>query len=380
MNASQRLLRSFLKRDSYLSDFTADELQALLPILDAANDQIIGKIASSSTERGAAWLAAMKSDIDAIYAEAVEKIDGQLMLDLNKLSTEEGAWIEDELAKVAAGVSFSSPAPALLWATVVALPAAEGSTLAQLCEALGVGASKEVVAAIQLGMIEGETNEQLVQRLRGKTVSPAHYINTETGKKLVGVSKAKLRAMVESGSAQYVPGVYEGGAMETTTAGARALARTATMHVSNQARELLYAQNDDLIKGYQRIETLDLVTCIECGVEDGRFYAKDEPRPQLPWHINCRGAYVPVLKSFRELGIDMDQLPPSTRASMDGQVAEYTTWKDRLVAMSPEQRKAVLGPGRSALYDRGVSVDAMVSGGKLVPLKDLTKKGKGKAA
>lgn len=114
-----------------------------------------------------------------------------------------------------------------------------------------------------------------------------------------------------------------------------------------------------------------LHNCPMCGLEDGRIYGPDEPRPQLPAHPGCRGLYTPILKSFRELGFDAAELPPSTRASMDGQVAEYETYKDWLAKTTDARRIEALGPGRAALYKQGLGLDEMVKDGKLVPLKDL---------
>lgn len=50
-----------------------------------------------------------------------------------------------------------------------------------------------------------------------------------------------------------------------------------------------------------------------CALADGAVYGLDEPRPRLPAHANCRGMYVPVAKSWRDFGIDVDDLEAVTR-------------------------------------------------------------------
>lgn len=62
---------------------------------------------------------------------------------------------------------------------------------------------------------------------------------------------------------------------------------------------------------------------------------------------------IPVLKSWRELGIDVDQLPPGTRASMDGQVPSGLGYNEWLNRQSAERQDEALGPTRAALFRRG---------------------------
>ena len=159
--------------------------------------------------------------------------------------------------------------------------------------------------------------------------------------------------------------------MTVDTRQAEALARTAVMHVSNTARDIFWQANEDIIKGYMRVETLDERTCIVCGLEDGRIYGVNEPKPFLPQHLNCRGILCPLFKSFRELGIDADELPATTRASMNGQVPKYTTWKDMLKSASSKEQAEILGPTRAKLYQQGMPVESFVKDGKLLTLKEL---------
>lgn len=361
MNASTRLLKALLARGDYLERLTQSQTRQLLGVLEAAHDEILGKIAKTGGAWTREWLAEVAADIDSIYAAAVKKAYGIVSSDLEALAASEAEFLEGELGKVVAGVSITVPASAALLASIAALPAASGSTLAQLFDALGINSRQAVVDAIRVGMAEGETVDQLTRRLRGSVVRRASW-RTVNGKRT------------------YIPGQYEGGVIEDiTTRQARTLARTAVMHVGNQAREALYRENADIIKGYQRVETLDGDTCLVCGADDGHVYKPDEARPELPEHPNCRGIWCPVLKSFRELGLDVDEFPESTRASMDGQVAESETYADRLAKMDAETRRSVLGPGRAALYERGMPITGMVAGGKVIPLDELTRAKKGAA-
>lgn len=77
---------------------------------------------------------------------------------------------------------------------------------------------------------------------------------------------------------------------------------------------------------------------------------------------NCRSTQVPVTKSWRELGIDMDELEPSTRASMDGQVSAELTYSKWLQRQSRARQEEILGVTRAALVRDGkLPVDELYS-------------------
>lgn len=68
---------------------------------------------------------------------------------------------------------------------------------------------------------------------------------------------------------------------------------------------------------------------------------------------NCRSVSVPVLKSWKELGIDIADMPPGTRASMDGQVPADLTYRQWLSRQSAERQDEILGPERGKLLRAG---------------------------
>lgn len=102
-----------------------------------------------------------------------------------------------------------------------------------------------------------------------------------------------------------------------------------------------------------------------CRIRDGLNYTATVPHKpvgghKVPWgdgpgrlHFNCRSVSVPVLKSWRELGIDIDDMPPGTRASMDGQVPADTTYGQWLSRQSAARQDEILGPERGKLLRSG---------------------------
>lgn len=68
---------------------------------------------------------------------------------------------------------------------------------------------------------------------------------------------------------------------------------------------------------------------------------------------NCRSVMLAIPKSFRELGIDEDEIPPSTRSSMDGQVAEDLSFGEFLKKKGTAFQDKMLGKGRADLWREG---------------------------
>lgn len=223
---------------------------------------------------------------------------------------------------------------------------------------------------MRLGLSMGETNDQLVKRLRG----------TPTGKRIV-IGDKTVRETT-------------GGVMQTSRNEAEALVRTSVQKVSNDTLMQTYKENSDLIKGVQLIVTLDSRTTPICiALSGGAWDLDGAPLPDSPvkrpypgpppYHWNCRSVIVPITKSWEELsGIKGlgEQVPDDTRASMDGQVPKadltYESWLKEKDKEDPQFARDVLGDGRYELWKAGdIKLNQLVSDGlkplTLQQLKDL---------
>lgn len=130
------------------------------------------------------------------------------------------------------------------------------------------------------------------------------------------------------------------------------VARTAVNHVSVVARQQVFEENAEVVKGVRWVATLDMRTSAVCRARDGEVFPIDTgPRP--PAHPNCRSSVSPVLKSWRELGFNIDDAPEATRASMDGQVPASMTYSEWLKSQSAAAQDEILGATRGALFRRG---------------------------
>lgn len=200
---------------------------------------------------------------------------------------------------------------------------------------------------VQKGMVAGESNTKIARRILGYT-----------GRN----------------------GIHHPGIAEGTARGVMALVRTATNSIANEARMELYRENENLIKGYQHLATLDGRTTFECASRDSLVWDFDyQPvghdfefrRPPLHW--GCRSTMIAILKSWEELGIPMDDIPAGTRASMDGQVSAALSFEEWLESKGEDFQREYLGPGRYKLYKTGqISFSDLVNqNGRPLTLKEL---------
>jgi hypothetical protein len=165
-----------------------------------------------------------------------------------------------------------------------------------------------------------------------------------------------------------------------------AVVQTAISHTAQVAREQFNEANSDLIKAELFRATLDSKTSPPCRIRDGLKYEAGTHRPighKVPWlqgpgrlHWNCRSTSTPVTKSWRELGIPIDEISPSDRASMDGQVPAETTFASWLQRQSPARQDQVLGPERGRLIrEGGLKLPDLYSpNGRYLTLDELRKR------
>jgi hypothetical protein len=89
----------------------------------------------------------------------------------------------------------------------------------------------------------------------------------------------------------------------------------------------------------------------------------------------CRCALIPILQSGKQQGITgIDEIPESTRASMEGQVTDTTfeDWLRRKTLKDPTFSDEILGKGRAKFWKDGViTLDQLIEGGKPLTLKEL---------
>ncbi len=120
-------------------------------------------------------------------------------------------------------------------------------------------------------------------------------------------------------------------------------------------------------RAVNRISTLDNRTTPQCRIRDRLKYTLNNkpvghsvPYLQGPGkiHFCCRSTETFILKSAKELGIDVRDISPAERASMDGVVAGDTTYREWFLRQPYTRQKQIVGETRAKLIrDGGMSPD-----------------------
>jgi len=325
----------------YLERLKTGEVRKIIALVNEVDKELAEKLAARGAEDETftkARLEALLKDVRVINAEAAAVLEKGLRGSMQDLATYESDFQARRLAKTVPIVwNISQPSPDQIMTAALNRPF-ENALFADHIRDILKGRRKRVEGALRMGQVEGQTIPQIVRRIKG--------------------TKA----------ANYKDGLLEGSRREIES-----LVRTSLNHASTVSRERTYKANSDLVKEVQWVSTLDTATTIICADLDGKTFPIDSgQRP--PAHWGCRSTTVPVVKSWRELGIDLDELPPGTRASMDGQVSEKETYAAWLKKQDAGRQREVLGAKRYEMYKAGTPIDRFVRDGRVLTIDELQRR------
>lgn len=211
-------------------------------------------------------------------------------------------------------------------------------------------------AALQLGMVQGETTDDIVRRV--------------IGTKATG---------------------YTDGVLAITRRDANTIVRTAVNHVSNTAREYVHEANEDIIGCRIWSSTLDGRTTPMCQSRDGRGApVSGNPLPpgilplipanaRPPGHMNCRSVMVAWVdgiglvgnrpyvrdtrtrdqrevdfrKQAKQQGVSIKDVRRAWAEQNIGRVPAATTYQDFLARQPVAFQDSVLGKARGQLFRKG---------------------------
>lgn len=335
-SVNESLLDEFLIHQVYLERFKQGRLQDLQKLLNELMDDVssvlgrrLSDVATANTvntKRLTELLADLKKISDAAAKQLEDAVAGQM----RDLAVYESGWVLGtvQAATLPVVVAFTTVSSAQLWAAVNDRPF-EGRLVKQWFKDYSAAQQQRITGAVRMGVVEGQTIDQMVRRIRG--------------------TKA----------ASYRDGLIQG----INLRAAEALTRTLTNHTVTMARQATFDNNTEVISAVTWRSTLDGRTSEICQARDGKVYPVDSgPRP--PAHPNCRSTIVPVLKSWKELGIKLAEAPEDTRASMNGQVPAKETYQTWLSRQSAALQDDVLGKTKGKLFRQGnLTLDRFVDEG-----------------
>ena len=178
----------------------------------------------------------------------------------------------------------------------------------------------KVAGAIMSGYYEGQTTNQILQRIRG----------TRAAK-------------------------FKDGIVGEMNRSAKTITRTALQHASSQAREQVWAENADIVKKVRWVSTLDGRTTSRCRALDGQVFKENPVRkgPRPPLHLNCRSTIVAVPDArFAFLQEDATRSARNSKGKVISVPADetYYSWLKR----QPKKfQESIIGKNRTKLLNNG---------------------------
>lgn len=310
--ANDALLDAVISHQVLLQQFSNREVRQLLALLRKIEPRIVRQIERARTSWNRARLDRMLSEIRQILSAAHIQMRDRLTANLRDFSDFEAGFTRQILTtQVPGAIVIASPVLGDLRSAIRSEPFV-GRTLNEWFKTLTAAQSGAINQAVRIGWAEGQTNQQMVQAVRG--------------------TRARR---------------FRDGILATGTRQAEGIVRTAVNTVANRARQATFEANADIIQGVRWVSTLDGRTSAICQSRDGEVYPLDSgPRP--PAHVNCRSSVISVLKSWRGMGLR--GLPPSTRASLDGQVPSDLTYGEWLRRKPRAFVEQVLGRQKARLF------------------------------
>lgn len=333
--------------------------QDALAVLTDLETELVGIVSKSDPLKlNDSKHAKLLADAQGTIADAYKLISKEHGKGIDALTTIE--WqASNKMVNQAVGVDlFSGAIPPKLLEAVSQAPVVLGHSSKDWWMGQDASMRQTFQAEMAKGILIGETNSQLVKRIRG-----AGILATPDPTAPKGIM-AKARRDAE------------------------ALVLTSASSVANHARIESFKAKPNLIKGIVWLATLDNRTTLICMALDGKMWSLPDFKPighnkVFPGstaHWRCRSTQTAVLYSWSELaGKKLKELDDQTlqaavdkklaasgmsqaqqeaarvrtRASMDGQVGKANTYGDWAAKKGKDFLNQTLGPGRAELYNNG---------------------------
>ncbi|NTX09085.1 minor capsid protein [Myxococcus sp. CA040A] len=257
----------------------------------------------------------MLARVGGVRAEAYGTAMGLMTEELGAFALHEARWQAAVLREtLIVELSVATPTAEVLHAAAFSRPF-EGHVLKDWADALAPADVDRLGRVVRQGVVEGKTTQQMVREVMGTRAEG-----------------------------------YSNGILETSRRNAESVIRTATNHVSTQAREEVFKANADIVQFVRLVATLDGRTTLGCMALDGKvFPVRDGRRP--PFHRGCRTTTSPVIDGVKMVGDRPSVTDTRTRRQRDIDFraeakakAGEARWKamseiDRAAAISRQRQK-----------------------------------------
>ena len=345
--ASSQSVNELTAQFNKLSNVQLLRLSELLEDLTDSERKALQSINFSSRAKASRNI----EEIKAILNEWFKSIDQDLSSEFEKsavsLAVYEASYTSNLIAGSTAVISGEK-----IYKTIKKMPYSGGQLVDYLFSDIAASLRKKVEYVIRDGISQGQTNQQIIQRIKGKKSLD-----------------------------------YKDGILSKTESEIERQVRTARSHISNATYIDTYkALGYDYVKV---VATLDGRTCKYCASIDGDVYPIDDPtRPRFPVHPNNRTTYVGCDKDGNIAGLRpfvMDErkvqdIPKDERKHLIGQLDANTSFKEFFEQSDEFFQRTWLGKTKYELYKKGeYSIDKFADplnkrGYTLAELKALDEK------
>lgn len=309
---------ALLRHQTYIQKLASYQVNQFRPSIIQA-DKIIREVLSSYGET---------INTKAVLNEIIRRITDELkpiyssplddlVRDLESLADAEGDFMVGTL-EGATDREALKPTKSQLYAAAQVHPiqmSASGESV--LMNALFASFTKKEIervnGVIRNGFYSGQTNSQMIRAIRGTRENR-----------------------------------FKDGILNTTTRNASTIVRTAVNHVANTARMRTLTANQDILKGWEFLATLDARTSSQCRHYDSEIFPIGKG-PLPPLHPNCRSVANPIVKKKFQIFDDDDETRASKGAE-GGQQVQNQTYYQWLRTQPDWFQDDVLGVAKGKLF------------------------------
>jgi hypothetical protein len=344
-SVNKQLHDAFMTRGVMAARTEAQVQNDVLAYLNELTTELRMRLSSVDWESGDVAARLIKLDkleksVQATIEDYYSQIEDKAQQDVIDVANAEVSWlsvVNDVVGIDIFDVTLSKELLKSLTSDIMIQGAPSSGWWAKQSDTLTFNFMKEM----RLGIGQGETLNQLIQRVRGTR-----------------------------------EGGFTDGIMYSSTRDAEALVRTSVQTVMNDTRMAVYKQNSDVLQGVQWLSALDFRVCIMCRLGDGGVWdLEGNPLNDIarkfafripPIHFRDRCILSPALRSWEELaqqyggntdiGKQLDSMSVSTRASIDGQVPDtvnFSDWITQKNKTDPAAVEEMMGSGRYQLWQSG---------------------------
>lgn len=318
--ASSQVVNELTAAFNKLSDAQLMRLSELLGELSESERKALQSINFSGKNKTSKNI----EEIRTILNEWFKSLDVELFEQFDKSALQLAVYEASYSAKLIAGSAAVVNAEKI-YKTIKGTPFSGGQLVEYLFADIAASLRKKVEYVIRDGISQGQTNQQIIQRIKGKKSLD-----------------------------------YKDGLVESSRSSIERQVRTARSHISNATYINTYkALGYDYVKV---VATLDGRTCKYCASIDGKVYHIDDPtRPRFPVHPHNRTTYVPCDKDGNFAGLrpfvadarKVKDIPKDQRDGVIGQVDANTSFKTWFDEQDESFQRQWLGKSKFELYQTG---------------------------